>query len=339
MQLFVDTLRKNTELQAVVKNPIIPLSKNQVTYINSGIWNEDKTIRLPYIEASRRAFKLLSLIEDSIVIYRLVRAPERLVFKIDVGNMAQPKAEAYMKRLMQQYWTKKGFDTSTGRATNVYDPQSMLDSYWFAKRAGSEGSDVSTLPGGQNLGQLDDLNYFITKLYKSLKVPVSRLTPDDAFRDGTEITREELRFARFVIRIQRNFSAGIRETFISHLKLKELWSKYKLKEHQIQIHFNTPTAFMAMRDQQLFELKQTNFSAMSQNEGIANSYAQRHYLGYTDAQMVENREWLKKDAGIQWELEQIRSMGPDFRETAAATDAAINSVSPSSGAGGGGAGW
>ena len=127
---------------------LVALNSNQVSYVHSGIWNEDKTIRLPYIENSRRAFKQLSLIEDSVVIYRMVRAPERLVFKVDVGNMAPAKAENYMKRLMNQFWAKKSFDSTTGRVTNIYDPMSMLDAYFFAKRAGTEGSTVESLPGG-----------------------------------------------------------------------------------------------------------------------------------------------------------------------------------------------
>ena len=115
------------------KQELIPLERHQVTYFHSHVWNEHKTIRLPYLEVARRAYKQLSLIEDSIVVYRLVRAPERLVFKVDVGNLPGPKAEAYIKRLMQTYWSKRTYDSDQGKNVNVYDPQSMLDSYWFAK--------------------------------------------------------------------------------------------------------------------------------------------------------------------------------------------------------------
>ena len=160
------------------KQELIPLERHQVSYFHSGTWNEHKTIRLPYIEVARRAYKQLSLIEDSIVVYRLVRAPERLVFKVDVGNMPAPKAEAYIKRLMQSYWSRRTYDSTQGNSVNVYDPQSMLDSYWFAKRPDGSGTDVVSLPGGANLGQLDDLNYFVNKLYKALRVPSSRLKPD-----------------------------------------------------------------------------------------------------------------------------------------------------------------
>jgi hypothetical protein len=299
------------------------MNKSQVTYINSGIWNEFKSIRLPFIENAKRAYRQLSLIEDSIVIYRLVRAPERLRFTIYTGSMPPPKAEAYLKRLMQSYWTKKNFDTtqgSGGRVTNIYDPQSMLDAYWFTKDAQGNGSTVDTLPAGQNLGQLDDLNYFLKKLYNSLKIPSSRFMSEEGgpFRDGAEITRDELRFARFIIRIQRQFAMGIRETFIAHLKMKGLWKQYKLRERAINIEFNVPTSFMAMREQQLLLIKFENFNNATNNQSIAPSYAQKYYLEWSDEQMKENREWLRKDAALQWEITNIQSAGPNFREQLAA---------------------
>lgn len=321
------------------------MNKAQVCYIQSGIWNEFKSIRLPFIENAKRAYRQLSLVEDSIVIYRLVRAPERLRFTIYTGNMPAPKAEAYLKRLMQSYWTKKNYDSSQGsggRVTNIYDPQSMLDAYWFTKDAQGNGSTVDTLPAGQNLGQLDDLNYFLKKLYNSLKVPTSRFLQDDSpFKDGTEITRDELRFARFIIRIQNQFAAGIKDTFIAHLKLKGLWKQYKIRERSIKIEFNVPTSFMAMREQQLLQIKFDNFNTSTQNASIAPSYAQKYYLGLSDELMKENREWLKKDSALAWEKAQIEQMGPNWREQLAA-QAGIDTDSDTAGGevptGGGGGG-
>lgn len=310
---------------------LIPLDKNQVTYIHSSIWNEDHTIRLPYIENARRAYRQLSLIEDSIVIYRLVRAPERLAFYIDVGNASPPKAEGILKRAMQSYTTKRSF--ANGKVTNIYDPQSMLDNYWFAKRSNNDGTKVETIPTGQNLGQLDDLLYFQKKLYKSLKVPQSRLDPTDPFKDGIETTREELRFARFIMRIQRQFAAGIKDTFMVHLKLRGLWDKLKLKEHELQIEFATPSNFQVVRDQQVWELMWNNFNQMSQNEMMSKTYGQRYFLKMDDAQIAENREWLKQDAALTWELDQIRTQGPNWRDQMAQMDDALADAS-AGGAGG-----
>jgi len=313
---------------------LITLDANQVTYIHSGIWNEDATIRLPYIENSRRAYKQLSLIEDSIVIYRLVRAPERLAFYIDVGNASPPKAEAILKRAMQSYSSKRSF--SNGRVTNIYDPQSTLDNYWFAKRSSNDGTKVESIPTGQNLGQLDDLMYFQKKLYKSLKVPQTRLDPADTFKDGAEITREELRFSRFIMRIQRQFANGLKNTFIAHLKLRGLWDKLKINEYEIQIEFAAPSNFQVVRDQQVWELMWNNFNNMSQNEMMAKTYGQRYFLKMDDAQIAENREWLKQDAALTWELDQIRTQGPNWRDQLANMDQALSDIGDSGGPSGGG---
>lgn len=300
------------------KQELIPLERHQVTYFHSGTWNEHKTIRLPYIEVARRAYKQLSLIEDSIVVYRLVRAPERLVFKVDVGNMPAPKAEAYIKRLMQSYWSRRTYDSQQGNSINVYDPQSMLDSYWFAKRPGGEGTDVTQLQGGANLGQLDDLNYFVNKLYKALRVPSSRLNPDTKFADGAEILREELKFAKMIIRLQRQFAAAIKETFITHLKLKGLWEQYKLKETDLYVGLNPPSYFHVARETQIQELKFKTFSDLVGTDAVSKSYALKRYMGWTDEEIKANREWQRKDAAFVFEVTQITNAGPNWREGIAA---------------------
>lgn len=299
--------------QKVEKFEFIPMDVNQVTYINSGIWNENKTIRLPYIENSRRAYRQLSLIEDSIVIYRLVRAPERLVFNVDTGNLPAPQAESYLKKLQQMYWKKFTYDPQGGGTVTKFSPQSMLDSFWFAKRTGSEGTSVTSLPAGQNLGELSDLMYFVKKLYQSLKVPVTRLNPEDAFKDGLDILREELKFANFLIRQQQRFASGLKNGFITHLKLKRIWEKLELKEQDIDLVFNVPTNFYEMRAQQKLELKLNNFGTATQNDFISKLYSMKKFLGWSDEDIKANREFLRKDRELQWELEQIAAGGPNWR--------------------------
>lgn len=307
---------------SVDQQQLLFLQKAQVSYIHSGLWNEFKTFRLPFIENCKRAYRQLSLIEDSVVIYRLVRAPERLVFKVYTGNMPPPKAESYIKGMMMKYWSKKTYNGIEQRVSNIYDPQSMLDSYWFPVDTQGKGTDVTNLATNSNLGEIKDLDYFLTKLYKSLKVPVSRfLTAGDAFKDGAEITRDELRFARFIMRLQSQFAIGIKETFITHLKLKGLWKEYKLKDQVLKIHFNEPTSFMAMRNQQLLKIKFENFSSATQGDSIAKSYAQKYYLEMSADEMKENRDWLRVDAALKWELSQIETNGPDFRKQIAAQQA------------------
>ena len=301
----------------VSKVELVPMDVNQVTYINSGIWNESKTLRLPFIENARRSYRQLSLIEDAIVIYRLVRAPERLVFNVDVGNMPPPKAEAYLRKLMTNYWSKRTYDADQGASVQKFNPQSMLDSFWFAKRAGSEGTTVTQLPGGANLGELTDLMYFVQKLYKSLKVPVTRLNVEDVFKDGTDILREELKFARFIIRQQQRFATGLKNGFITHLKLKKLWEEYKLKEAEVDITLNVPTNFYELRENQKFQLKAENFNSITQSELVSKTYAQKKYLGWSDTDLMANREFLRKDRELLWELDQVTNGGPNWREQGA----------------------
>ena len=307
----------NPKTQQIEKYNYVPFEKNQTTYVHSGIWNEDKTMRLPFVENARRAYRQLTMVEDSIVVYRLVRAPEKLVFNVDVGNMPPPKAEAYLKKLMHNYWNRKTFDNNQGGQVNAFNPQSMLDSFWFAKRAGNNGTEVTQLAGGQNLGELTDLMYFVKKLYKALKVPSNRLEAEASYSDGTENLREELKFAKFIMRQHQRFAEGIKNTFVTQLKMKKLWEEYNLKEENIQIKFNPPSSFHTLREQQIFEVKSGNFANMSGNELVSNTYCQKKYLGWSDDDVVKNRAFLKKDKEFQWELAQIESQGPNWREAAA----------------------
>jgi hypothetical protein len=298
----------------VIKYEFIPMDKNQVTYINSGIWNQDKSFRLPFIENSRRAYRQLSLIEDSIVIYRLVRAPERLVFNVDVGNMPPPKAEAYLRKLIQEYWSKKTFDVNQSGIVQKFNPQSMLDSFWFAKRQGSEGTSVTQLAGGANLGELTDLMYFVNKLYKSLKVPTNRLNSESTFKDGAEILREELKFAKFIIRLQQQFAGALKNGFLTHLNLKGLVEKYDIKEQHISLEFNVPTNFYELRESQKLELKTNNFNTLASNPTISPTYLQKKILGWSDIDIKANREFLRKDKELEWELNNITNAGPNWRD-------------------------
>ena len=321
----------------VAKVELVPMDINQVTYVNSGIWNETKTVRLPFIENSRRAYRQLSLIEDSIVIYRLVRAPERLVFNVDVGNMPPPKAEAYLRKLMQNYWSRRTYDADQGASVQKFNPQSMLDSFWFAKRAGSTGTEVQQLPGGANLGELTDLMYFVQKLYKSLKVPVTSINVEDVFKVGTDILREELKFARFIIRLQQRFAAGLKPGFITHLKLKNIWDELKLKEADFELVFNVPTNFYELRENQKFQLKAENFNSITQGDLVSKTFAQKKYLGWSDSDMMANREFLRKDREMLWELDQITNGGPNWKDLGA-VQPGQGGAGEAPGGGGGGAG-
>ena len=326
----------------IEKVEFIPMDQNQIMYVNSGVYNETKNFVIPFLENARRPYRQLSLIEDAIVIYRLVRAPERLVFNVDVGNMAPPKAEAYLRKLIQNYWSRKTFDMDQNDVVKKFNPQSMLDAFWFAKRQGSEGTSVEQLAGGANLGELSDLMYFIKKLYRALKVPSTRLDPtDQASADGSTILREELKFARFVMRQQQRFAAGLKKGFITHLTLMGLFEQYELNEQNLEIEFNVPTNFYELRENQRLELKSNNYNNLASNEFVSATYAQKKYLGWKDRDILANREFLRKDAELQWEMSQIAAAGPAWKEQAVAGEVAGDAAAvggEGGGVGGGGAG-
>ena len=326
----------------IEKVEFVPMDQNQIVYVNSGVYNETKNFVIPFLENGRRPYRQLSLIEDAIVIYRLVRAPERLVFNVDVGNMAPPKAEAYLRKLIQNYWSRKTFDMDQNDVVKKFNPQSMLDAFWFAKRQGSEGTSVNQLQGGANLGELSDLMYFIKKLYRALKVPSMRLDPQDqASSDGSTILREELKFARFVMRQQQRFAAGLKKGFVTHLTFMGLFEKFELNEQNIEIDFNPPTNFYELRENQRLEMKAGNYGNLASDEFVSATYAQKKYLGWKDKDILANREFLRKDAEMQWELAQIQAAGPAWKEQAlvgelAEGEAAVGGEGAGVGGGGGG---
>ena len=324
----------------IEKVEFVPMDQNQIVYVNSGVYNETKNFVIPFLENGRRPYRQLSLIEDAIVIYRLVRAPERLVFNVDVGNMAPPKAEAYLRKLIQNYWSRKTFDMDQSDVVKKFNPQSMLDAFWFAKRQGSEGTSVNQLQGGANLGELSDLMYFIKKLYRALKVPSMRLDPQDqASSDGSTILREELKFARFVMRQQQRFAAGLKKGFVTHLTFMGLFEKFELNEQNIEIDFNPPTNFYELRENQRLEMKAGNYGNLASDEFVSATYAQKKYLGWKDRDILANREFLRKDAEMQWELAQIQAAGPAWKEQALAGELAEGEAAvggEGAGVGGGG---
>ena len=304
----------NPKTNTVEKYNFIPFDKHQMCYVHSGIWNEDMTMRVPFIENCRRSYRQLTMMEDAVVVHRLVRSPERLMFNVDVGNLSPPKAEAYLKKLMHNYFNKKTYDNNQGGRVNAFDPQSMLDSYWFAKRQGSEGSSVQSLQHSSTFDNIEDLNYFVKKLYKALHIPVGRLDTASVYDDGTNMLREELKFARTLIRFQQKFAIAIKASFVTHLKLKNLWDEFKLKEHNFEVVFNPPTNFYTLRESQIMELKSSNFTNIGGNESISQTYAMKKYLDWNDTEIKQNREWLRKDKQLAWELAQIEALGPNWRD-------------------------
>lgn len=186
----------------------VKIAKDAVTYCTSGLLDKDRKIVLSYLHKAIKPLNQLRAVEDAVVIYRLSRAPERRIFYVDVGNLPKGKAEQYLRDIMARYKNKIVYDASTGEIRDDRKHMSMLEDFWLPRSQGGRGTEVTTLPGGQNLGEMEDVNYFKNKLYKSLNVPTSRLDTDSSFSigKGEEITRDEVKFNKFIRKLRLRFT-------------------------------------------------------------------------------------------------------------------------------------
>lgn len=224
----------------------LKIALDSIVYCHSGIMDLDRNVVLSYLHKAIKPVNQLKMMEDSLVIYRISRAPERRIFYIDIGNLPAQKADQYLKGIMDRYRNKIVYDSSTGEIRDDRKFMSMLEDFWLPRREGGRGTEIDTLPGGENLGQIEDINYFKTKLYQSLNVPISRLQTNESsivFSNGAEITRDELQFGKFIDRLRKKFSEIFNDLLKSQLILKSViteddWTqlrpliKYKFAQDQ-----------------------------------------------------------------------------------------------------------
>lgn len=301
----------NEKPNRVVNIEHVPYHPNELFYVSSGTWDPTGEWIVPFIERGRKLYVQLSYLEDAIVIYRLVRAPERLIFDIDTGTLPPPEAERYINEVKRQYWKTKNFDISSNDINNKFEPQSMLDAFFIGRGAGQEKIDVKTLPGGQNLGELTDLDFFLKALYRALNVPVSYLNSDSSANvDSSQILREELNFAKFIIDIQNIFARSLRESFVTHLKLTGKYKEYGLKEDMMDISFVPPSHYFEMRKVQGIKVKAEAYNTIANIDGISRSWALKRVWGLTNAEIKQNIRLRKIDTIHDWEIEQIKAAGP-----------------------------
>ena len=239
----------------------ILISKDSIAYCTSGLLDSKKKQVLSYLHKAIKPLNQLRMVEDAIVIYRISRAPERRIFYIDVGNLPKVKAEQYIRDIMTRYKNRLVYDSDSGEVRDDRRHQSMLEDYWLPRREGGRGTEITTLPGGENLGQLDDVEYFQRKLYKAMHVPVSRLEADSGFSLGreSEITRDELLFSKFVAKLQIRFSSLFQDVMEKQLILKNVmtsaeWSKVRDK---IQYNFTSDHFYTELKQQEIMTARMT----------------------------------------------------------------------------------
>jgi hypothetical protein len=317
--------RASTTIRGVKIDPTV------IDYVHSGLIDNLSNLVIGYLHKAIKTWNQLNQVEDAIVIYRLARAPERRVFYIDVGSLPKAKAEEYVKQLMNRYRNKVQYDANTGELASDKRFQSMLEDFWLPRREGGKGTEISTLPSGESLGTLDDVEYFQKKFYKSLHVPESRLSSDSGFNLGrsSEITRDELKFSKFIHKLRMKFS----ELFATALRFQLLckniiteddWEK-KLKG-ELDFTFSNDSQFEMLKDLEIITEQSNVLSSLDPYIGrfFSEEWIKRNVLNFDDAEIKRIEKQIDGENDEREEegkppLDQVTSMGgtigmdqPDF---------------------------
>jgi len=282
----------------------VKIAADSVTFVPSGLLDNSSGKVLSYLHKAIKPVNQLRMIEDALVIYRISRAPERRIFYIDVGNLPKVKAEQYLKDVMNRYRNKLVYDATTGEIRDDRNHMSMLEDFWLPRREGGRGTEISTLPGGANLGEIDDIEYFQRKLYRSLNVPISRLEAENSFSLGrsTEITRDELKFSKFVQRIRKKFTPLFTDILKTQLILKgvitlEDWEG--MKEH-IQYDFLMDGHFAELKNAELLNDRIQTLDGIQGYIGtfFSKEWVLKNVLSMNDGEIDEMRKQIQRETEI-----------------------------------------
>jgi hypothetical protein len=279
----------------------IKFSKDSITYCTSGLVDRNKGSTLSYLHKAIKSLNQLRMIEDSLVIYRLSRAPERRIFYIDVGNLPKVKAEQYLRDVMMRYRNKLVYDANTGEIRDDKKFMAMLEDFWLPRREGGRGTEITTLPGGQNLGEITDIEYFKKKLYRSLNVPPSRMDGEGGFNLGrsSEILRDEVKFSKFVSRLRKRFSYMFSDMLKTQLILKNIITPedWDLMDEHIQYDFLYDNHFAELKDAELLNERLSMVQVAEPYVGkyFSQDYVRRKILRQTDEEILEQDKIIKKE--------------------------------------------
>ena len=279
----------------------IKMARDAVTYCTSGLVDRNKGSTLSYLHKAIKSINQLRMIEDSLVIYRLSRAPERRIFYIDVGNLPKVKAEQYLRDVMMRYRNKLVYDANTGEIRDDKKYMAMLEDFWLPRREGGRGTEISTLPGGQNLGEITDIEYFKKKLYRSLNVPPSRMDGEGGFNLGrsSEILRDELKFTKFVGRLRKRFSRMFDDMLKTQLILKNIITPedWEIMSEHIQYDFLYDNHFSELKETELFN-ERINVAATAEpyiGKYYSQDYVRRRILRQTDEEILEEDKKIEQE--------------------------------------------
>ena len=279
----------------------IKIAVDAIAFCPSGLVDQNKNMVLSYLHKAIKPVNQLRMIEDAAVIYRIARAPERRIFKIDVGNLQKQKAEQYLRDVMAKYRNKLVYDAQTGEIRDDRNYMSMLEDFWLPSREGGRGTDISTLPGGQNLGEIADIEYFRAKLYRSLNVPASRLEANQGFNMGrsTEITRDELKFTKFVQRLRKKFTELFNDILHTQLVLKAVIAEedwFTVKDH-LQYDFLQDGHFAELKNAEMLMERLRLADQMRDYIGKYYSieYVRKHVLKQNEREIEDIDKQIKQE--------------------------------------------
>ena len=290
-------------------NSGIKMSLDSVSYVTSGLLDEQRKKVLSYLHKALKPINQLRMMEDALVIYRLARAPERRMFYIDVGNLPRGKAEQYMKDIMSRYRNKLVYDANSGEIKDERKHMSMLEDFWLPRREGGRGTEIQTLPGGQNLGEIEDITYFQKKLYRSLNVPIGRLEQEAQFTLGrsTEISRDELKFQKFIDRLRKRFSMLYMDILKTQLVLKGIVTEEEFHEMEtfIRIDFMKDTHFAELKESELLRERLGTLREIDEYTGkyFSIDWIRRHVLFQSEKEMEEINKQIEAEAEMAPEEE------------------------------------
>ena len=283
------------------QNAGVKIARDSISYCTSGLVDRNKGTCLSYLHKAIKSLNQLRKIEDSLVIYRISRAPERRIFYIDVGNLPKVKAEQYLRDVMMRYRNKLVYDANTGEIRDDKKFMSMMEDFWLPRREGGRGTEITTLPGGQNLGEITDIKYFQEKLYRSLNVPPTRIGGEGGFNLGrsSEILRDELKFTKFVGRLRKRFSNMFSDMLKTQLILKNIITPddWKIMREHIQYDFLYDNHFSELKDAELMT-ERLNMAATAEpyiGKYYSQDYVRRKILRQTDEEIIEQDILIEKE--------------------------------------------
>lgn len=282
-------------------NQGVKLSNDSISYVTSGLLDVDRKRVISHLQKALKPINQLRMMEDSLVIYRLSRAPERRIFYIDVGNLPRGKAETYMKDIMARYRNKLVYDADTGKIRDDRKHMSMLEDFWLPRREGGRGTEISTLPGGENLGQIDDIIYFQKRLYRSLNVPINRLEQEAQFSLGrsTEINRDEIKFQKFIDRLRKRFSMLFTEILKKQLIMKSIITEEDWNDWQqdITIDYVRDNHFSELKDAEIFQNRLQTLDTMQQYVGefFSKEYVMKNVLQLDDDEIADMKKQIEQE--------------------------------------------